>query len=356
MSNLTAIRLRKKQDTNINANIINEVNVFSVILCFAVMMIHLTSSPVTYMEDKLKLEYYIVFALNRLLSFAVPGFLFLSGFKLQCKYKDRKMDVKKFYVGRIKKIYVPYLIACLIYFITYLMMKYAEFNVMNLLYQILFGNISAHFYYIVIAMQFYLIFPLLIKIFQKNKWITLGLSIIATIMFQQFMIFDMSDRFFLSYIFYFVLGMFFADNYDLCKKEMLNKTFVIPTVLSFILLSIYHCKYSYLTMMGAYWYKAAKAVNILYVFLALMCVYYVAVFISNLPKKITDVIENVSKYSFYIYLYHILLMQLFEVFILSHFDLTIKAKFIYSTILLYGLAILVPYFIERMKKLRRLTL
>lgn len=74
-----------------------EVNLMNVLLCFGVVMVHLTASPVTSLQ-KDSIWYLLLYILNKSLCFVVPAFLFLSGFKLYNKYKDEKIDVKKFYM------------------------------------------------------------------------------------------------------------------------------------------------------------------------------------------------------------------------------------------------------------------
>ena len=100
---------------------LKHINLMNVFLCFSVIAIHLTADPVLHLR-KDSIWYLLFFIINKLLTFAVPAFIFLSGFKLYSKFKDAKFDCTKFYIGRTKKIILPYLIAYSIYFLFYKMM------------------------------------------------------------------------------------------------------------------------------------------------------------------------------------------------------------------------------------------
>ena len=78
---------------------LKEINLMNVILCFSVVMIHLTSSPLAVLR-KDSILYLIIFIINKGLCFCVPAFIFLSGFKLYSKYKEEKIDVKKFFARK----------------------------------------------------------------------------------------------------------------------------------------------------------------------------------------------------------------------------------------------------------------
>jgi len=83
---------------------LKEISLMNVILCFSVVMIHLTSSPLAVLR-KDSIWYLIIFMINKGLCFCVPAFIFLSGFKLYGKYKDEKIDIKRFFLRKIKKDY-----------------------------------------------------------------------------------------------------------------------------------------------------------------------------------------------------------------------------------------------------------
>ena len=106
---------------------IKSISLMSVFMCFCVVLIHLTSFPVMEFEKGTSL-YNVIYTINMFLRFAVPCFVFLSGYKLYNRYENEKIDLKKFYFGRIKKIVIPYLLSYTIYFMYFYMKNWVKEN------------------------------------------------------------------------------------------------------------------------------------------------------------------------------------------------------------------------------------
>lgn len=306
---------------------LKEINLMNVLLCFCVVLIHLTASPVTSLRHD-SIWYLLFFAINKFLTFAVPGFIFLSGFKLHNKYKDNPIDIKKFYLGRFKKIVIPYIVAFLIYFVFYKFLNLVQLK--EFLPTLLLGTLAAHFYYIIIALQFYLIFPLLTKLFLKYDKFLLALSLISTLTFNQFVRFSYSDRFFGTYIFYFVLGMFLSKiNASINKKHL-----VIFSAL-FIPITLIHIYFSYKMSLGDFWYKPSGIGQVIYVSLACIVIYNLCLYFKNV--KLEKAVNFVEPHTFYIFLYHILFMNILDFVIYPYFNLSIKYRFIISSIVIFSI-------------------
>lgn len=306
---------------------LKEINFMNVFLCFSVVLIHLTASPVTSLRHD-SIWYLLFFVINKLLTFAVPGFIFLSGFKLHNKYKDNPIDIRTFYSGRFKKILIPYIVAFLIYFVFYKLLNLVLLK--EFLPALLLGTLAAHFYYIIIALQFYLIFPLLNKLFNKYDKLLLVLSLISTFIFNQFVHFPYSDRFFGTYIFYFVLGMFLTKiNSSINKKHLV----ILSTV--FIPITLIHIYFSYKMSLGGFWYKPSGIGQVIYVSLACIVIYNLCLCFKNV--KIEKTVNFIEPHTFYIFLYHILFMNILDFVIYPHFNLSIKYKFLISSIIIFSI-------------------
>lgn len=327
---LTKQKNIKKINENKNVNI-KELNILNVIFCFSVIMIHITSRPISVM-NKESFAYLLIFILNKILCFVVPGFIFLSGFKLFNKYKNEDINIKKFYKSRFKKIVVPYLISLIIYFLYYLYKGYVDISVTTILKAIFLGDLVAHFYYIIIAIQLYLAFPFLNYIIKKYPQILLIASFILNIIFKEFIRFNYSDRFILGYIFYFVLGMIISKNLDKIKLKNNFKNEII-CLICFVLSKLY------LLINNGVNYEFAEIINIFYVALAIFVMYIIANKISkfNFIQSFCDII---SKNSFNIFLYHILLLQIlqWEIFSLTT-KITLKYEFLLTCIIIYSVVI-----------------
>ena len=97
-------RLKKwnTKELKVKETKLKEINFMNVILCFSVVMIHLTASPLATLR-KDSIWYLIIFIINKALSFCVPAFIFLSGFKLYNKYKEEKINIKKYLIRKNQK-------------------------------------------------------------------------------------------------------------------------------------------------------------------------------------------------------------------------------------------------------------
>lgn len=305
---------------------LKHINLMNVLMCFSVVSIHLTSNPVTALR-KDSIWYFLFFVVNKFLTFAVPAFIFLSGFKLFNKYKDTHIDLKKFYLGRFRKIVIPYFIAFFVYFIFYKSGNLVQWK--DFLSGLFLGTLVAHFYYIIIAIQFYVIFPVLNYLFKKGDKFLLAISFASTIALNQFIHFEYSDRFFATYIFYFILGMFVAKYYTE-KKTRLSLLYLSV----FLPLSIVHIYLSYKMSLGGFWYRNSGIVQVIYVTLASLLIYNLCIKISN--TKVERFANYINPHTFYIFLYHILVMNIMQFVIYPHFNFSVKYQFFITSSVVLG--------------------
>lgn len=150
-------------------------------------------------------------------------FIFVTAFALVYVYNGRAISARQFWKKRAQGVLLPYAVWSIIYvLINSKSLTPGEF-VRNSIVGILTGNASYQLYYILLTMQFYLIFPLFLPFIQKcarHPWITLAISFVL-----QFLLFaidyatlqrsnqpfwqvvsDYQNRFLLIYQFYFMLG------------------------------------------------------------------------------------------------------------------------------------------------------
>ena len=147
---------------------ITEVSVFEFFLCMFVILIHLLSEGINVFP-KWSVLSIVFFTVTKLTTFAVPAFIFTSALKLFYKFSERKFTYAPFLLDRIRKIYLPYIIMVVIYYIIFVYAFHIyEFNPVSLIKYILNGDLSAQFYFVVLIMQFYLLMPLWILL-SKHK-------------------------------------------------------------------------------------------------------------------------------------------------------------------------------------------
>ncbi len=323
--------------------IYKEIVMMNALLCLGVVLIHLTSVPLTTLKPD-RVMYVLFFSMNRLLCFCVPSFIFLAGFKLFGRYGEDKIDLKQFFKRRLTKIVVPYLIAVAVYF-TYLLYKNSV-AISAIPQYIFLGTLVAHFYYIIIAVQCYLLFPLLKNVFNKYPiWVTV-LALICTICFNEFVHFPYSDRFVGTYILYFVLGMLFKK-YDLGRK--ISKYYIV-NLTGYIIVSFMHIRLFYLQSLGQIIYNYASIANIVYVFFSIVFIYSSCLWISDKSKLLSGVSQAISNVSYNVYLYHILVMFVLQYEVLNRIDVAPPAYFMTSLVVVYGLIFLYSYLHRKIRR------
>ena len=116
---------------------ITEVSVFEFFLCMFVILIHLLSEGINVFP-KWSVLSIVFFTVTKLTTFAVPAFIFTSALKLFYKFSERKFTYAPFLLDRIRKIYLPYIIMVVIYYIIFVYAFHIyEFNPVSLIKYIL---------------------------------------------------------------------------------------------------------------------------------------------------------------------------------------------------------------------------
>ncbi|MCJ8015110.1 acyltransferase [Paenibacillus sp. KQZ6P-2] len=164
---------------------IMELDIFRSLAIMAVIFIHATST--TLAKTLGTSSYYPFLFINIFSKFAVPVFIFLSGFVLFYNYLDKPLNksmLKSFYTKRLLYILVPYIFFSLFYFLLNCYVKGKlglpftqlahDFGL-----QLLKGTAHTHLYYVIIMLQLYIVFPLFLWWFQKQRSILPWVAIIG---------------------------------------------------------------------------------------------------------------------------------------------------------------------------------
>jgi len=214
-----------------NKKRLSEISYMNLLFCILVVFIHVLSESVTR-YDPSTFQFYAVAIPQKLSSFVVQGFLFLSGFKI---YKFWKTPFKPitFWIKKTKAIFAPYFLWVLIFYCFFLYKGYLTFNIADLLRRTALGTLISPYYFIVILFQFYLLSPLFVWITNKiNSWVVIILSTVISFASTRFLStifegFKYSDRTFTTYLIYFVLGCIVAKYYGkICEFLIKNKVLV----------------------------------------------------------------------------------------------------------------------------------
>ncbi len=288
-----------------------------IIACFAVILIHITSVYVPINN--------FAYIINQMMRFAIPIFIILSGASIYYSESEKEeIGFVSFVVNRIKKVLIPYTLWTL----SYMLYDYIEningiFSrefVYEFLRNFLLGK--GHLYFVVIIFQIYLLYPFIKKGFQKgfSKVILLGTFILTTyfqlaIYLVRWYIYILPKSIvtygyilFPSWIFFFVFGMYFINKRQEWDKHLLNNiiSIAITWFLSLILLIID----SKITSTYGSSVKPTVMIYGIVSFIFLYCVYtYIEKYLS---KSIHNVIYWLSTQSFFVYLSHILILDLIK--------------------------------------------
>jgi fucose 4-O-acetylase-like acetyltransferase len=103
---------------------------------------------------------YVILSYRQLLNFAVPVFLFISGYWSTKKPIISFEDYKQFLIKRFSRILIPYLFWSVIY-LTFEDIKIHDFELDKTIIMLLTGKASVQFYFIILILQLYALTPLL---------------------------------------------------------------------------------------------------------------------------------------------------------------------------------------------------
>lgn len=284
-----------------------------VIATLAVVAIHVSAAYVTTSSG--------AFAINQVVRFAVPLFLIISGFLL-C-YTDLirpSADTLSLYFSkRISRVLWPYCIWTIVY---YLVNGYLQGNLQHMtlspvpVIQHLFaGTANYHLYFMVIIVQFYLLYPGLRWLMLRYPRCCLVTAMIMTVVCQSALYLHSLGQIklplassnlylvaFPIWIFYFILGMYGALKKEQIESQLFNKGIILTFLWLFALLILSIDGH----ITDTYW-SSMKPTIILYTTASYFLFYSLALKTGN---SLSGTIAWISDQSFLIYLMHPLCLTL----------------------------------------------
>lgn len=332
----------------------------NVILCLLVIFIHVSSEPVSQL-DKTSWQYAAVLIPWRLASFAVQGFLFLSGLKLMINHADG-IDRKKYYLNRIKIIILPYLLWVTIYYFYFIKNGYFGFNIFDLLRYYAVGDLVSHFYYIVILVQFSILIPWLIKLCRKwDAALVLPICAVITLICskglpQIFAVFlpnhpfKYNDRIFTSYLIYWIAGMY-AGVYHSRFCQILNKHFSSITAL-FVLITGAESVLVYMSFTGRASLGILEELHMLYSMCAILFLYALCLTAAK-KDPLPSLIRKIDGASYLIYLIHPLIIFICNNVLFRCGVVDLSARYFIRIVVVYVLSIGLPMMWREAQKLRK---
>lgn len=312
----------------------------NILFCMLVIFIHI-SSEVIVNVPKNTYFFKTVFSLQRLSHFVVQGFLLLSGVKLFLNKRDN-INYFKYYLSRFTRIIIPYIIWVIIYYIYFCSKNYYVFSLKGLFYQLISGDLSAHFYFIIILLQFDLLTPLWMFLFKRgNAVVHIAFSLMVTVIASQYLSpmiavflpdfnFDFSNCF-LKYQVYYTAGCFIGLHYEQFKNYL--KRSVLPLTLGFLACAFLNVSLSLKTVGNSPHFL--ELVHIMYSMSAILFFYMIAQFLSwsVSPFKLLD------RASYGIYLMHCLVIVIINDIMTQNGIFSFVTRFEIRAIFTYAISI-----------------
>ena len=325
---------------------ITEVSVFEFFLCMFVILIHLLSEGVNVFP-KWSVLSIVFYTVTKLTTFAVPAFIFTSALKLFYKFSERKFSYLPFLLDRIRKIYLPYIIMVIVYYIIYIYAFHIyEFNPVSLIKYILNGDLSAQFYFIVLIMQFYLLMPVWILISKNrgNRIFNLCIVIISivcsiavrTILSGQ----DYTHKIFPSYLVFWVLGMYAGMYYNEFIRFLSRSRLTVYA--GWLVFAILHCVTSYMEYAGVINNSFSAVFVIFFCLFSTFGFYQYAYGLTeSLESRGKGFFISISGASYNIYLVHCLIItSAQEIMNYAGIDNTM-VRFVITAVVTYALSIII---------------
>ena len=293
-----------------------EISLLNVFLCMLVIFIHVSSVPVSSLL-KNSWQYGAVLVPWRLSAFAVQGFIFLSALKLFINHSE-KISYGKFYLSRLTKIVLPYLLWVLIYDIYFVSNGYFSFSFTDLLNDCLVGNLVSHFYFIIIIVQFYLLVPLWRLMVKKaDCMIALIVSVMLTLILGQHLpeiislflrdfSFAYNDRIFTTYLLYWVAGCYAGLYYEKFKEILVNQRGLISVL--FVCAAAGDAVLSRLSFSGKIFIGWLENLHVLYCICAILFFFSIALMFSEKKAAGSRFVQLFDRSSYNIYLVHPLII------------------------------------------------
>ncbi|MBR5156020.1 MAG: acyltransferase [Clostridia bacterium] len=283
-------------------NRLAEISSFETVLCLFVVMIHVLSDSISA-YPKGSLLSAVSFLFSKCLTFVVPAFIMSSAIKFAHAYSEGEFHYFSFLRRRITKIYIPYLIMATIYYLYFVYHRhYFDFSWLALLRYLSLGTIAAPFYFIIIIMQLYLIAPLTLG-FCKLITPTVGIILagIITILSKYLLLdFRYSDRVFLVYFIYWIIGCYIGINFKMNLEHL--RRLKKPLIITGITFTILYPMTAYFEFLG---YFHSFYTEILKIFFA---AFGSVMWLIIMPKYEHEGADILSPATFYIYLIHCLVI------------------------------------------------
>ena len=334
---------------------ISVITVLESFLCAFVVFIHIASEGISNARVG-GLFWSALFVCTKLVSFVVPAFIFSSAFKMAVKYKDKKISYLKFIWDRIRRIYIPYLGWVLIFYLFFVYrMQYFAFDLPELLRYMLNGTLVAHFYFIIIIMQFYILMPLLLWCYKKMNpalalvlafAISLAVRLLNQYHTEYFTLLDAPSICFF-YLVFWTMGSYAALYYN--RFAAFIKARRARILAAAAVVAAVHISLSYSQFAFAYDYSFAEAMHLIFCIAMTLGLFVFLEVLTPVFERCMGFFKTVAGVSFYIYLSHILVIFITDIY-LQRYAIPLIPSFLIKAALTYTIPFVLSLTYVRAKR------
>jgi surface polysaccharide O-acyltransferase-like enzyme len=218
-------------------------DVFRGLAIIAVVAIHTIDAVIPWQDttiDGENLSPAIIY--RQLLNFAVPAFIFISGYWASAKPIDSLSDYRIFLAERFSRILVPY------FFWSVILLGYAaitenKFDVYQVIIKLLTGRASTTYYFIILICQLYMITPLLQYVNRRRYGLVLVIVLnVISLLFAYtsrlyFNCWIPVSSVFYSWIIFYEIGLLAGSSEGETFTSRKVRWFILPALLVCLLIS-----------------------------------------------------------------------------------------------------------------------
>jgi probable poly-beta-1,6-N-acetyl-D-glucosamine export protein len=285
--------------------------------------------------------FYLLNGINIFFRFGTPSFIFLSSFVLFYNYYGRPVTrslIGNFYRRRLVYILLPYFLASIGYYGLTVTINggWAQGpgeHLYRFLKALLTGNAYTHLYFVFISIQFYVLFPLVLKLLQTSRTLVRWIIPLGLVIQWGFSIWNKYDLHLvekgsvaLSYFAYYLMGAYIAIHFEDIKRWLLTPWRELPVQNKWVVgllwsgwlaVAMVHIQLWYEgrhngQWVDSLWYELAwnihTMLSALVLFKAAFLIYREA------PRAMTAFLTRLGELSFAIYLIHPLLLAVYRRF------------------------------------------
>lgn len=256
-------------------------------------------------------DFNVVLLYRQILNFAVPVFLFISGYWMSNKKVDSFEGYKQFLIQRLKRIVIPYLFWS-IFILSFVATRTQVFDAQEILFKLLTGGAIVPYYFIMLIVQFYMLTPIFQRV-NKNlygfvlmlliNFLSLSFSYITRLYFGSSFFSSLSVYAmpFYVWIIFYELGLIYR-NFDKYKISNHTATLIVISIIFALAMSLFEAKIVFTKYNNLEFATSAVKFSS---FLYSGCFITGFLYIRQKVSKWPNLLISLGNYSFGIYLIHI---------------------------------------------------